>query len=115
MTYRKRPRFTTMEYNSHSVLQCCIAYNKYGGYCVPLSSLHRPAAQRILSGDVYEPNTIEFLISNCSDGDIVHAGAYFGDFLPALSRSCAPNAKIWVSVDPNCSPERVRHFMASNP
>ena len=31
-------------------LKCTIAYNKYGGYCVPLSSHHRPNAQYILGG-----------------------------------------------------------------
>ena len=57
------------------------------------------------STSVYEPKTIEFLISNCNDGDIVHAGTYFGDFLPALSRSCAPHGKIW-AFEPN--PENYR-------
>ena len=85
---------------SDSVLQCCIAYNKYGGFCVPTSSRHRTAAQKILSGDVYEPETIEFLASNNNGGDIVHAGAYFGDFLPALSRSLMSGAKVW-AFEPN--------------
>lgn len=97
---RTGPRLTRMPaegapYDCSDVLQCCIAYNRYGGYCVPLASSHRPAVQSILWGNVHEPNTIEFLISSCRDGDIVHAGTYFGDFLPALSRSCAPGAKIW--------------------
>jgi len=104
-TYRKTARYTTMQYDYNSVLQCCIAYNQYGGYCVPLSSIHRPAVQKILSGDVYEPRTIEFIMSHCQDGDIVHAGTYFGDFLPALSRSCTPDAKIW-AYEPN--PENYR-------
>jgi FkbM family methyltransferase len=58
-------------------------------------SSHRPASQRTLRGNVHEPRTIDFLTSHCRDGDIVHAGAYFGDFLPPLSRSCAAGAKIW--------------------
>ena len=78
-----------------SVLQCCIAYNEYGGYCVPLASVHRPACTVILSGLVHEPETIRFIIAHCRSGDLVHAGAYFGDFLPALSRGLAPNAKLW--------------------
>jgi FkbM family methyltransferase len=82
------------------VLQCCIAYNKYGGYCLPLSSIHRPAPRKILSGQVYEPRTIEFLMSHCGNGDIVHAGTYFGDFLPALSKSIARQAKVW-AFEPN--------------
>jgi len=86
--------------DSDSVLRCCIAYNKYGGFCVPLSSRHRTAAQKILAGDVYEPKTIEFLTSHSNGGDLVHAGAYFGDFLPALSRSIAPDAKVW-AFEPN--------------
>jgi len=86
--------------DSDSVLRCCIAYNKYGGFCVPLSSRHRTAAQKILSGDVYEPETIKFITSNKGSGDIVHAGTYFGDFLPALSRSIMSSAKVW-AFEPN--------------
>lgn len=103
--FRKNARFTKFQYDSDSVLQCCIAYNKHGGFCVPLSSCHRPAAQKILSGDIHEPSTIEFLTSNSNGGDIVHAGTYFGDFLPALSRSLAPDAKVW-AFEPN--PENYR-------
>ncbi len=87
------------------VLRCRVAYNKHGGYCVPLSSHHRPAAQRVLSNDVYEPETIEFILHNCNDGDIVHAGTYFGDFLPALSKGIDSKAKIW-AFEPN--PENFR-------
>ena len=82
------------------VLQCCVSYNEYGGFCVPTSSHHRTAARKILSGEVYEPDTIKFLTSHCGGGDIVHAGAYFGDFLPALSQSIAPDAKVW-AFEPN--------------
>jgi len=79
-------------------LKCTIAYNCFGGYCVPLSSQHRPAAQTILRGEVYEPNTIGFMAAYCGEGDIVHAGTYFGDFLPALSRCC--KGEIW-AFEPN--------------
>lgn len=66
-----------------------IGKNKYGRYCVPISSATiSPPARKVLAGDVYEPKTIEYIINNCGDGDIVHAGAYFGDFLPALSTTC---------------------------
>ena len=67
---------------------------------MPLSSLHRPAARRILSGAVWEPDTIEFMRMNSGQGDIVHAGTYFGDFLPALSMSCRSDAKVW-AFEPN--------------
>jgi FkbM family methyltransferase len=99
------PRLAFLGDNPGNVLKCRIAYNKYGGYCVPLSSQHRPAVQKILAGEVWEPSTIDFLTSNCKDGDIVHAGTYFGDFLPALSQACAMRAKVW-AFEPN--PENYR-------
>lgn len=65
--------------------QYTIATNHYGHYCIPLSSSHRPCAQTILAGDVHEPDTIQFILDHAGDGDVIHAGAYFGDMLPALS------------------------------
>lgn len=49
---------------------------------------------------VYEPRTIEFMLGHYRNGDIVHAGTYFGDFLPALSRRSSPGSKIW-AFEPN--------------
>jgi FkbM family methyltransferase len=86
--------------DTESILQCRIVYNEYGGYCVPLSSHHRPATQTILSGEVWEPDTINYIAKNCGSGDIIHAGTYFGDFIPALSQACAPDAKLW-AFEPN--------------
>lgn len=102
---RRSPRFSIPPLEIPSILHCCIAYNKNGGFCIPLSSRHRLAAQRILNGSVYEPETIEFMVANCGDGDIVHAGTFFGDFLPSLSRGCASAAKVW-AFEPN--PENFR-------
>lgn len=102
---REEPLNTRYSGEVQSVLQCCIAYNAYGGYCVPLSSRHRPAAQKVLSGKVYEPATIEYISKHSADGDIVHAGTYFGDFLPGLSRTCSEGARIW-AFEPN--PESYR-------
>ncbi len=76
-------------------LQCVIAYNRFGGYCVPLASSDRRTSGAILAGRVHEPRTIEFILAHCAEGDIIHAGAYFGDFLPVLSRGCATGAHIW--------------------
>ncbi len=87
------------------VLDCQIAYNKYGAYCTPISSMHRIAVQQVLKGDIYEPDTIEYMRSNCSDGDIIHAGTFFGDFLPALSSALPEGSKIW-AFEPN--PENYR-------
>jgi len=83
-----------------SALKCTISYNQYGGYCVPESSAHRPAAIAVLSGAVHEPETIEYMVANCRDRDMIHAGTFFGDFLPALSRSVNSNAVVW-AFEPN--------------
>lgn len=98
-------RISSDRYEKLAALKCRISYNKYGGYCVPESSCHRPAARRILMNGVYEPKTISFMVSNCGQGDIVHAGTYFGDFLPALSNGLDDGSKIW-AFEPN--PENFR-------
>ncbi|SEJ32683.1 methyltransferase, FkbM family [Frateuria terrea] len=79
---------------------CKISYNQYGGYCVPLSSRHRPAVRKVLDGKVHEPQTVAFILANCGTGDVVQAGAYFGDFLPALGGGVAADAKVWC-FEPN--------------
>lgn len=96
----KQRKLPAAQYNALSALKCSVGYNKYGGYCLPLSSSHRTAPRKILRGLVYEPQTLEFMRDNCGTGDIVHAGTYFGDFLPALSQACSPDARIW-AFEPN--------------
>jgi len=61
------------------------AKNKYGTYCVPNESSHRGCARTILEGNVWEPETVDFMRQYIKGHDIVHAGTYFGDMLPALS------------------------------
>lgn len=81
---------------NENVLRCVIAYNRHGAYCVPLSSGHRPAAKTVLSGRVWEADTISLLCKAARHGDLIHAGAYFGDFLPALARACKETGrKVW--------------------
>lgn len=63
-----------------------IAQNKYGLYCVPLSSSYSFTSQAILDGKIHEPDTISYILKNVKDGDVIHSGACFGDFLPALSQ-----------------------------
>ena len=81
-------------------MACTIAYNQYGAYCVPNSALDRPASRKIRQGQVYEPQTISFMRRNHKNKDIVHAGTFFGDFLPALSESCSEHQIIW-AFEPN--------------
>ena len=75
-----------------------IEVNKYGKYYVPKSSSHRGCAKHILNHTVYEPKTIEFVIQNVGKGDILHAGAYFGDFIPAFAKNC--KGTVW-AFEPN--------------
>ena len=83
------------------VLRCVIAYNRHGGYCVPRTSMHRPCAQTILAGEVFEPPTVAAFEHHGRHGDIVHAGTYFGDMLPAAARACGPERLVWA-----CEPNR---------
>jgi FkbM family methyltransferase len=89
------PFVVTLPPQSDNALNCCVAYNKYGAYCVPISGLRRPAALHVLAGDVWEAPTLDFMAAHCRDGDIIHAGTFFGDFLPPLSCSVSNSAKIW--------------------
>ncbi|HMK88890.1 MAG TPA: FkbM family methyltransferase [Methylocystis sp.] len=75
-----------------------IAKNKHGLYCVPKSSAYTYTSKTILGGRVHEASTIRFIIENSKGLDVIHAGAGFGDFLPALSKGCSGN--IW-SMEPN--------------
>ena len=77
-----------------------VAENRFGKYMVPPGVEQRPAARAVLDGRVYELRTIEFMRANAADGDIIHAGTFFGDFLPALSTAMAPGARIW-AFEPN--------------
>jgi FkbM family methyltransferase len=44
---------------------------------------------------VWEEKTIALIAKNCGKGDVIHAGTYFGDFLPALSKALSPGAQLW--------------------
>jgi FkbM family methyltransferase len=82
------------------VLDCTVARNEHGVYCVPRSSRNKHEAQRILQSRVWEPETIDLLRGVDPNGDIVHAGTFFGDFLPALARSRRNGALVW-GFEPN--------------
>jgi len=59
-----------------------IAKNQWGQYSIPEEISYTYTAQFILNGGVHEETTIDYLKS--IGGNIIHAGAGFGDFLPAL-------------------------------
>ena len=77
--------------------------NQYGSYFVPDEFANRVVPSVLLKREVYEPKTIEFIRNNCGNGDIVTAGAFIGDFLPALHGALAADAKIWTfEANPVC-------------
>ncbi|WP_046756840.1 FkbM family methyltransferase [Kordia jejudonensis] len=76
-------------------LDATIAYNKYGGYCTPFSAQQESVVQEILKGKVYEPETIQYIVDHCGNGDVIQAGAYFGDFLPGIAKNISETAKVW--------------------
>jgi FkbM family methyltransferase len=80
-------------------VDCTLCENEFGRYAVPLSSRHRPAAQVVLRGDVWERQTIDYMRAHAGR-DIVHAGTYFGDFLPAVSKAVDPGRTIY-AFEPN--------------
>lgn len=96
----KRFPFVVSPSHSRSALDCVVAYNKYGAYCVPMSASRSFAALYVLAGDVWEAATLDFISSHCKGGDIVHAGAFFGDFLPALAGALDTGSKVW-AFEPN--------------
>ena len=87
--------FSVSPPQSETALDCVVAYNRYGAYCVPVSGLRSFAALHVLAGDVWEGATLDFIAAHYDGGDIVHAGAFFGDFLPALALVTAPGNKVW--------------------
>ena len=61
-----------------------------GTFFVPDYAAHRPAAKAILNGRLYEPATHALVaaILQARPGNMIHAGAFFGDMLPSFSRAC---------------------------
>lgn len=70
-----------------------IAQNKYGKYAIPheVKNHARFDVKQVLKGKIHEPDTIEYMLKHGKDGLVVHAGAFYGDFLPALSKL----PKVW--------------------
>jgi FkbM family methyltransferase len=63
-----------------------LASNEFGVYCLPSGMDYSSPVKYVLRGDVYERETIALLSDYGAGGGIIHAGAFFGDFLPGISR-----------------------------
>lgn len=77
-----------------------LAHNHFGKYCIPLIFKGRGEAKALIEGGVWELETLEFLRQHVGDGDVVHAGTFFGDMLPGLSSACCEKGKVW-AFEPN--------------
>lgn len=71
-----------------------LARNEHGLYCVPRAAIG-PIPRWTAKGEVWEASTIDLIRDADPTGDIVHAGTFFGDFIPALARSRTGGALIW--------------------
>lgn len=60
------------------------AENKFGKYAIPTDAKEKKPVIEAMKGEVHEEKTINYLLNNARNGAIVHAGAFYGDFLPAL-------------------------------
>lgn len=76
-------------------LDALIARNEHGVYCVPARA-RGIVPRTIRRGKVWERDTLALLGE--IDGDVVHAGAFFGDFLPALAHG--REGMVW-AFEPN--------------
>lgn len=72
------------------------AENKFGLYFIPEGTEYTYTASKIIAGGVHEPETIDFIQNAAQDMAIIHAGAGFGDFLPAFK-----NLKWVYTFEPN--------------
>jgi len=90
-----------------AALDCIVARNSYGVYCVPRACSQRPAAQALLESRIWEADTLELM--RAIPGDVVHAGTFFGDFLPALASS--RDDTVW-AFEPNRESHRCAQITA---
>lgn len=71
--------------HSEKILDFSICENPLGKYCVPNSTIHQGVGKIVSKGVVYEGCTARFIRENCEGKDVIHAGCFFGDMLPAIS------------------------------
>lgn len=69
--------------------------NKFGCYFIPDEYASRVVPRAIIEGKVYEPRTLEFIRNNATNGDVIHAGAFIGDFFPAVARALTDGSELW--------------------
>ena len=64
-----------------------LAENDQGIYVIPKKDLKdRKTARMLRNGTEHEPEIVKIIIENSGDGIVIHAGAYIGDMIPAISK-----------------------------
>lgn len=71
------------------------ARNRWGLYCVPMELRAKLPARQVLRGGIWQPETLDLLRRLARQGDVVHAGASFGPFLPGVSEALADGCLLW--------------------
>jgi len=78
-----------------------IAETKWGKFAIPESAKDRWPSRVVLDGCRWEPKTTQAVCDAAArGGDVVHAGAFFGDALPALSAAVADGFRVY-AFEPN--------------
>ncbi len=95
---REQPKMVTPQ-NAKS-LKCTIVYNQYGSFCTPDTYKYDEPVQYTYRGEQYEAESIDHIRGLNLNGDIIHAGAYFGDSIPGLATALKSDAKLW-AFEPN--------------
>lgn len=75
--------------DTENLKKCGMVNNKYGNLIVPPELVvNCGTARKILSlGNIWELETIEFVIKNCNNKSIISAGSYIGDFIVPFSKN----------------------------
>ncbi len=79
-----------------------------GVYAVDMDMRHRPAVNLVLRGREHEPQVVRFIQNRCGNGDVIQAGAFFGDMLPGISAGLRDGSIVW-SFEPNAR----NHYLAT--
>jgi len=82
-----------------NVMDCYICSDKDGTYCLPKSYTSKGEFSKLLDGHATEELTKRIIEEQYQGGDIFHAGAFVGDFFPALSRIVGDENRV-ISCEP---------------
>ena len=82
-----------------SAIDCYICHDSDGTYCLPKSYTTNGRFSGLINGKATERLTKQIILEQYQGGDVFHAGAFIGDFFPALSRTVGGNGKI-ISCEP---------------